>query len=70
MRDLISDVIGYFCYRSCDVDKISVNDKILIKNRKPEKVKFKNYLYKFLSKGRFTSIFHTFLRKTDARKKC
>jgi len=51
MRDLIRDVIGH-CASSCNMGKISVNDKISIKAPKIiETIGVKKFLHEIQSKG-------------------
>jgi len=51
MCDLICDVITC-CVWDCDMDKINVYDKIIIKNQKEENMEWKKYYIKLHLKDR------------------
>ena len=63
MYDLICDVISC-CVRSCDISKINVYDKIVMK--KDKICKLKKFTHKFPSK-RFWNGIYSLLRRADAR---
>ena len=67
MYDPICDVIGC-CVWSCDMGKINVCHKIVMKKRKKEKIwKLKKRIHKSLSKRRFWNGIYSLLMRADAR---
>jgi len=67
MYDLICDVINC-CVRSCNMDKINVYDKIVMKTRQKEKIwKLKKLIHESPSKRKFWNGIYSWLRRADAR---
>ena len=67
MFDLINDVINC-CVLSCDMGKINVYNKIVMKKRQKEKIwKLKKLIHRFPSKRKFWNGIYSWLRRADAR---
>jgi len=67
MYDLICDVISC-CVSSCEMGKINVYDKIVMKKRKKEKIwKSKKFIHKYPSIRRFWNEIYSLLKRADAR---
>ena len=67
MYDLICDVISC-CFWSCDMGKINVFDKIVMKKKKRENMEIEIFIHKSSPKKRFWNRIYSLLRRADVRR--